>query len=149
MTSVDARVIRNADIRNGEEADEIFRFIDFLTREHGKAPQHLVFDSKLTTYAGLDRLDAQGITFIILRRRSPKLLTEVANLPKSAWRTVELDVPNRKYRHPRFYEQKARPWIAFTSTTAVAQPLLKSAQVGNPLARCGFSRRGSEKCRLT
>jgi hypothetical protein len=99
----------NADIRKGEEADEIFRFIDFWTREHGKAPQHLVFDSKLTTYAGLDRLDAEGITFITLRRRSPKLLTEVANLPKSAWRTVELDVPNRKYRHPRFYEQKARP----------------------------------------
>jgi hypothetical protein len=99
----------NADIRKGEEADEIFRFIDFWTREHGKAPQHLVFDSKLTTYAGLDRLDAEGITFITLRRRSPKLLTEAANLPKSAWRTVELDVPNRKYRHPRFYEQKARP----------------------------------------
>ena len=94
----------NADIRKGEEADEIFRFIDFWTREHGKAPQHLVFDSKLTTYAGLDRLDAEGITFITLRRRSPKLLTEVANLPKSAWRTVELDVPNHKYRHPRFYD---------------------------------------------
>jgi hypothetical protein len=98
----------NADIRKGEEADEIFRFIDFWKRQHGRAPQHLVFDSKLTTYAGLDRLDAMGITFITLRRRSPKLLAEVANLPASAWRTVELDVP-RKYRHPRFFEQKARP----------------------------------------
>jgi transposase len=99
----------NADIRKGEEADEIFRFIDFWKRQHGKAPQHLVFDSKLTTYAGLDRLDAAGITFITLRRRSPKLLAEVADLPASAWRTVELDVPHRKYRSPRFYEQKARP----------------------------------------
>jgi transposase len=98
----------NADIRKGEEAAEIFRFIDFWKRQHGRAPQHLVFDSKLTTYAGLDRLDAMGITFITLRRRSPKLLAEVANLPASAWRTVELDVP-RKYRHPRFFEQKARP----------------------------------------
>jgi transposase len=99
----------NADIRKGEEADEIFRFIDFWKRQHGKAPQHLVFDSKLTTYAGLDRLEAAGITFITLRRRSPKLLAEVADLPASAWRTVELDVPHRKYRNPRFYEQKARP----------------------------------------
>jgi hypothetical protein len=99
----------NADIRKGEEADEIFRFIDFWKRQHGKAPQHLVFDSKLTTYAGLDRLDAAGITFITLRRRSPKLLAEVADLPASAWRTVELDVPHRKYRNPRFHEQKARP----------------------------------------
>lgn len=99
----------NADIRKGEEADEIFRFIEFWKRQHGRAPQHLVFDSKLTTYAGLDRLDVAGITFITLRRRSPKLLAEVADLPASAWRTVELDVPHRKYRNPRFYEQKARP----------------------------------------
>jgi len=99
----------NADIRKGEEADEIFRFIAFWKRQHGKPPQHVVFDSKLTTYAGLDRLDEEGITFITLRRRSPSLLAEVANLPGSAWRTVELDVPNRKYRHPRFFEQKARP----------------------------------------
>src|SRR6266853_1838702 len=99
----------NADIRKGEEADEIFRFIDFWKRQYGKAPQHLVFDSKLTTFPGLDRLDAAGITFMTLRRRSPKLLAEVANLPASAWRTVELDIPNRKYSSPRFYEQKARP----------------------------------------
>ena len=99
----------NADIRKGEEADEIFRFIAFWKRQHGKAPQHLIFDSKLTTFPGLDRLDAAGITFITLRRRSPKLLAEVANLPLSAWRTVDLELPHRKYRTPRVYEQKARP----------------------------------------
>jgi hypothetical protein len=59
----------NADIRKGEEADEVFRFIDFWKRHHGSAPRHLVFDSKLTTYAGLDRLDEADITFITLRRR--------------------------------------------------------------------------------
>src|SRR5262245_54840160 len=36
----------NADIRKGEEPEEIFRFIKFWTRQHGKAPQYLVFDSK-------------------------------------------------------------------------------------------------------
>lgn len=102
-------LLRQRHIRKGEEADEIFRFIDFWKRQHGKAPQHLVFDSKLTTYAGLDRLDAAGITFLTLRRRSPKLLAEVANLAASAWRTVELDIPHRKYSTPRFYEQKAHP----------------------------------------
>jgi hypothetical protein len=96
----------NADIRKGEEATEIFRFIRFWTRQHGKPPQHLVFDSKLTTYEQLDRLDHQGIIFITLRRRSPKLIAEIDNLPPSAWRTVDLDVPNRKYRTPKVYEQK-------------------------------------------
>jgi len=99
----------NADIRKGEEADEIFRFIKFWTHQHGSPPQHLVFDSKLTTFKGLDRLDEEGITFITLRRRSANLLKQIANLPASAWRTVTLDVPHRKYRTPRVYEQKARP----------------------------------------
>jgi hypothetical protein len=99
----------NADIRKGEEAEEVFRFIEFWKRQYGKLPQHLVFDSKLTTYEGLDRLDAAGVTFITLRRRSPSLLSEVDNLPPSAWRTVTLDVPHRKYRKPRVFEQKARP----------------------------------------
>ena len=99
----------NADIRKGEETEEIFRFIDFWKRQYGKPPQHLVFDSKLTTYQGLDRLDAAGITFLTLRRRSPSLLAEVDHLPPSAWRTITLDVPHRKYRTPRVYEQKACP----------------------------------------
>jgi hypothetical protein len=99
----------NANIRKGEEADEIFRFIEFWTRQHGNPPQHLGFDSKLTTYAGLDRLDAAHITFMTLRRRSARLLAEIAELPPSAWRKVPLDVPHRKYPTPHVYEQKAKP----------------------------------------
>jgi len=99
----------NADIRKGDEAEEVFRFAAFWKRQYGRLPQHLVFDSKLTTYEGLDRLDAAGITFITLRRRSPSLLAEIANLPPSAWRTVNLEISSRKHRTPRVYEQKARP----------------------------------------
>lgn len=98
----------NADIRKGEEAGEVFRFITFWRRTHGERPRHLVFDSKLTTYANLVRLDQQKILFITLRRRSPKLLKEIVNLPRSAWRTVELDVPSRKYRTPRVFEQRVQ-----------------------------------------
>lgn len=98
----------NADIRKGEEAEEIFRFIKFWKRQHGNPPQHLVFDSKLTTYEQLDRLEQEGIIFITLRRRSPTLIAEIDHLPASAWRVVNLDVPNRKYRTPKVYEQKVR-----------------------------------------
>jgi transposase len=95
----------NADLRKGEEPEEVFRFINFWKRTHGKLPPHLVFDSKLTTYEGLARIDKMHIPFITLRRRSPNLLKEIVLLPRSAWRTVELDVPTRKYRTPRYYEQ--------------------------------------------
>jgi hypothetical protein len=95
----------NADLRKGDEPEEVFRFIAFWKRTHGRLPPHLVFDSKLTTYQGLARIDTMGIPFITLRRRSPALLKEIVRLPRSAWRTVELDVPTRKYRTPRYYEQ--------------------------------------------
>jgi len=95
----------NADLRKGEEAEEIFRFVDFWKEHHRQLPRHLVFDSKLTTHAGLARLDAMGIEFITLRRRSHKLLAEIATLPRSAWRTVELEGVTRKFRTPRVYDK--------------------------------------------
>lgn len=95
----------NADLRKGEEKGEIFRFISFWKRTHGTYPRELVFDSRLTTHANLARLDRMHIAFITLRRRSPRLLKEIAQLPASAWRVVELDVPTRKYRTPRVFEQ--------------------------------------------
>ena len=96
----------NADLRKGEEAEEIFRFIRFWQRTHKALPRQLVFDSRLTTHANLARLDAMGIAFLTLRRRTAPLLKEIAQLPRSAWRTIELDVPTRKFRTPRVYEQK-------------------------------------------
>lgn len=95
----------NADLRKGEESEEIFNFITFWKRVHGALPKHLVFDSKLTTLGNLVRLDDMPITFMTLRARSPNLLKEVVNVPRSAWREVELDVPTRKYRFPKVYEQ--------------------------------------------
>jgi hypothetical protein len=95
----------NADLRKGEEAEEIFQFIAFWKRVHHELPRHLVFDSRLTTQEGLARLDRMKIPFITLRRRSRRLLEQIDSVPASAWRRVELDVPTRQYRTPRVYEQ--------------------------------------------
>jgi hypothetical protein len=61
-----------------------------------------------TNHEQLNRLDERGILFITLRIRSPKLLAGVRDLPACAWRTVNLDVFNRKHRTPKGYEQKVR-----------------------------------------
>jgi hypothetical protein len=98
----------DADLRKGEEAEQVLAFVRFWTRQTGQPPPHLVFDSQLTTYRKLAALTAQGITFITLRRRTPKLLREMALHPRSAWRTVELDVPQRLYRTPKVIDQQVR-----------------------------------------
>ena len=96
----------NADLRKGEESEEVFRFLDFWKEHHGGAlPRELVFDSKLTTYSGLARLDSLGVPFITLRRRDKRLLDEIKALPPSAWRVVTLEHVTRKFRTPRVFEQ--------------------------------------------
>jgi len=110
----------NADLRKGEEATEVLRFVRFWEQRYGERPRHLVFDSKLTTYATLSTLNALGITFITLRRRSPALQAAVATLPRSAWRTVHLKAPHRKYQTPRVVDQR----IPLTGYTGALRQLL-------------------------
>jgi hypothetical protein len=110
----------NANLRKGEETKEVLRFVEFWEKHHGQRPKHLVFDSKLTTYANLSELNSMGIIFITLRGRTPALLKEVATLPRSAWRTITLDVPHRKFKTPRVVEQR----VQLKNYTGVVRQLL-------------------------
>jgi len=82
------------------------RFVDYWKQRTGRLPEELIFDSKLTTYANLDKLNRMGIHFITLRRRSPKLLDEIARTPTSAWRRVELESVSRAYKTPRVLDRR-------------------------------------------
>ena len=96
----------NGQVRKSDQNDEILRFVEFWNKRTGRLPEELVFDSKLTTYANLNRLNEMGIEFITLRRRSPQMLAEIARKPPSAWRRVELDNVTRVYRTPRVIDEK-------------------------------------------
>jgi hypothetical protein len=96
----------NGELRKGQQNDEILRFVEFWKRRTGRLPEELIFDSKLTTYANLNELNRQGIRFITLRRRSQKLLDEIARTPKSAWRRVELESVSRAYKTPRVLDRR-------------------------------------------
>ena len=71
----------NGELRKDEQNDEILRFVEFWKQRTGRLPEELIFDSKLTTYANLNKLNRMGIQFITLRRRSKKLLDEIAADP--------------------------------------------------------------------
>jgi hypothetical protein len=94
----------NSDLRKDEQNDEILAFVQFWKERTGKVPTELIFDSKLTTYANLDRLNRQGVQFITLRRRSPQLLHDLLARPRSAWRRIELDGLARLYKTPRILD---------------------------------------------
>jgi transposase len=96
----------NADLRQEQYNDEILRFVAFWKKRTGKLPEELIFDSRLTTYANLHRLNEQGIPFITLRRRTPQLLQAIAQQSNSAWRRLELHGVSRQYRTPRILDQR-------------------------------------------
>jgi hypothetical protein len=96
----------NADLRKDQQNDEILRFVEFWKKRTGRLPQELIFDSKLTTYANLDALNQMGIRFITLRRRTDKLLEQIASASPSAWRRVELKSVSRAFRTPRVLDQR-------------------------------------------
>ncbi len=95
----------NADLRKTEQNDEILRFVAFWKQRTGELPQELIFDSKLTTYQNLGRLNEMGISFITLRRRSKKLIAEALQRPAPAWRRISLKNLARAYRTPRILDQ--------------------------------------------
>lgn len=104
----DSRVFcyANADLRKSEQNDEILSFVDFWQQRTGSYPKELIFDSKLTTYANLNRLNLLGIEFMTLRRRSKKMMEEIRQRPSSAWRKIQLEGVSRAYKTPKILDEK-------------------------------------------
>jgi hypothetical protein len=96
----------NANLRKDQQNDEILQFVSFWKRRTGHLPEELIFDSRVTTHANLNKLNRRGIDFITLRRRSPKMLRDFAAVPRSDWRRIELANVSREYRTPRILDQR-------------------------------------------
>jgi len=95
-----------AGIPKAQQPDEILRFVEFWTRHTGHRPEELVFDSQLTTYANLSRLNQQGIQFMTLRRRSKKMLATIWSRPASAWQRITLRSLTRTFRTPKVLDER-------------------------------------------
>ena len=98
----------NGQVRKETQTDEVLRFVDFWKQRTGHDPEELIFDSRLTSYANLSRLNQRGIQFMTLRRRSRQLVAAIYQTPASAWRRIELDGVGRLYKTPRILDQRIR-----------------------------------------
>jgi len=98
----------NGQLRKDEQDEEVLRFVAFWKERTGKLPEELIFDSKLTTYGHLNRLNQMGIAFITLRRRSAQMLQKIYQEPVSAWRRIELQGVSRIYKTPRILDRRVQ-----------------------------------------
>jgi transposase len=96
-------VYANATCAKATQAGEALAFARHWRHVSGSYPELLVFDSKVTTGAGLAALDAEGITFLTLRARNAKLTKTLEALPDTAWATISLD-RRGPYNRPQVHE---------------------------------------------
>jgi len=91
-----------ADIQRSEADDQVLAFLSFWHKVRRGVNPTLVFDSKLTTYSNLSKLNERAVKFITLRRRGHKLLKEAEQL--SDWQRVHIPHAKRKFPNPQVHE---------------------------------------------
>jgi hypothetical protein len=99
----DATVLRD------QAAGQLLKFVEFCRSILGADPAWVYFDSRLTTYAEMNRLNIRGQTwFLTIRRRGSRILQRLAQQPASSWRRTVIDTPHRRHRNIRYLEQTIR-----------------------------------------
>jgi hypothetical protein len=98
----------NANPTRGEPPAEVLRSVAFGHDLTDHDPQGLYFDSKLTTYAELSRLNQRGVHFVTIRRRGASLVQKLLARPSSASTGAVIDIPQRRQKRVRYLEQPVR-----------------------------------------
>jgi hypothetical protein len=88
--------------------DMVPRFAAYWKEETGQYPARLLFDSRATTYVGLNNLNQAGVGFITIRRRGSGMLARVRRLPASSWQRCQITQAKGKRRQVSYVEESAR-----------------------------------------
>jgi hypothetical protein len=104
----DSRVLcyANANLTRAEQPGEVLRFVEFWHELTGSDPAWLYFDSKVTTYPELCRLNQRGVWFATIRRRGTAVVRRLRQLPASAWQKTVIDTPKRYHQHVRTIDER-------------------------------------------
>lgn len=95
----------NANLTRDEQSAEVLRFVEFWHALTGRDPQWLYFDSKLTTYAELSRLNERGVSFATIRRRGTSVVKRLLARPAADWTSAVIDIPKRRHKQIRYLEE--------------------------------------------
>ena len=108
--AVGTRVIcyATANLLRAEADTMVPKFADYWKEQTGHYPARLLFDSRATTYAGLNQLTERKVGFITLRRRGSGMLARVGQLPAESWRHCQITQAKGKRRRVRYVEESVR-----------------------------------------
>ena len=104
----DSRVLcyANANLTRAEQPGEVLRFVEFWKELTGSDPTWLYFDSKVTTYPELHRLNQRNIWFVTIRRRGAAVVRRLRQLPATAWKKAVIDTPERCHQNVSYVDER-------------------------------------------
>jgi hypothetical protein len=94
----------NADIVRTQQDQLPLQFIEYWEGITGVKPDWLYFDSKLTTYAVLDKLREDNIHFITIRRRGSRVVKNLLGRPSADWTSAVIDTPQRRHQRVKYLD---------------------------------------------
>jgi transposase len=95
----------NAEITHDTERDAVIEFVDFWKENHKTCPKMLVFDSQVTIYENLKKLDKDGIKFLTLRQRRNQMRERARAIPEHKWQVVEVPAAKKSCRKVMVYDE--------------------------------------------
>jgi hypothetical protein len=98
----------NANLTRRDQAGETMRFVEFWYAITGSNPEWLYFDSKVTRYEELSKLNQRGIWFITIRRRGAAILRRLQSLPASKWHHAVIDTAHRRHQRIRYIDETVK-----------------------------------------
>lgn len=95
----------NANLTRDEQTVEVLRFVEYWKDLTGRNPEWLYFDSKLTTYAELSKLNSRGIHFVTIRRRGSAILKRLDQTAANQWKSATIDIPKRRNKRIQYLDE--------------------------------------------
>ncbi len=108
--AADRRVIcyASANLLRDEADTMVPKFADYWQEQTGHYPARLLFDSRATTYTGLNGLTRRQVGFITIRRRGSGMLARVGRLPAESWQHCQVTQAKGKRRQVRYVDERVR-----------------------------------------
>ncbi len=97
-----------ANVLRAEADSMVPKFADYWKEQTGRYPARLLFDSRATTYAGLNQLTERQVGFITIRRRGPGMLAHVERWPADRWEHCQITQAKGKRRRVQYVDELVR-----------------------------------------
>lgn len=109
-----------ANVLRSEAETMVPRFAEYWKEQTGQYPARLLFDSRATTYAGLNQLTQRHVGFITIRRRGAAMLARIRRLPATCWQRCQITQAKGKRRQVQYVDEA----VALEGYTGLARQLI-------------------------